>query len=259
MKKIIYIAIPAILFCFNVQGQVSDLHNWDIPIKDNIVIPGYLVDLELFSFREKMAVVKDLSTNKYGFVDIYGEIVIPSMYNFVRGFKDGRAAVFDSETKKWGFINYKNETVIPFIYDFVSDFGYDKDDFPGFKGLAYVNIGISDDRIGSMITDGKWGLINTDGEVILPIKYGDISQAIENMASIVDGERVDTPRPDGAYSWEVIGKMGFINREGKIVIPVEYDYDFEARFQDGYITLKKDGIEFQFDIKGEIVSSKETK
>jgi hypothetical protein len=147
----------------------------------------------------------------------------------------------------------KNEVVIPFIYDEASSFGYDRNGSPAFPGMAYVNIGMSEEGRMRLISDGKWGLIDKKGEIVLPVKYGYISPVNENMASIVDGERIDTPRPDGAYSWEVIGKMGFVNRKGEIAIPVEYDYDYEACFKDGYVTLKKDGVMFQFNMRGELV------
>jgi hypothetical protein len=255
MKKLIYIAIPAILFCFNMQGQDRPRRDWSISITDSIVIPGDIVETKLFSFRDEMAPVRNTVTRKHGFVNTQGEMVIPCMYDYAGDFHHGRAAVFNAETNKWGYINRENELVIPFMYDYASDFGYDRSEDPGFAGLAYVNIGISSlEETARFVTDGKWGLINTDGEVVLPVKYGDIARPIENMAYIVDGERIDIPRPDGAFSWKVIGKMGFINRKGEIVIPVEYDYDYEACFVDGYVTLKKDGVEFQFNMKGEIVN-----
>ena len=137
---------------------------------------------------------------------------------------------------KSGFVNPKGEIVIPCIYDFVSDFGYDRDGDIGFDGLAYVNIGASEDVRMFIISDGKWGIINTHGEVILPVIYGDISRSIENMAYIVDGNRADMFPADGG---KAIAKMGFVNRKGEIVIPVEYDYNYDAYFDEGYVELKK--------------------
>ena len=250
MKIIIYLAFGGLSACASVKEQEKPHHDWSISITDNIVIPGNVVETKLFSFRDNMSLVLNTVTGKFGFVNPKGEIVIPCMYDDVKKFYCGRAAVFEAETGKWGFINRENKLIVPFIYDFVSNFGYDRDGDIGFDGLAYVNIGISENGRTLIITDGKWGLINTDGEVILPVKYGDIARPIENMAYIVDGNRADMFPAGGGGA---VAKIGFVNRKGEIVIPTEYDYDYGAYFDVGYVTLKKDGVAFKFNMKGEIV------
>jgi len=252
MVKSIYI-IVLVFSIFEVHGQFFDRYDGGIVVRDNIVIPNDIISTKLFDFTDQLAIVRDTITKKYGFINIYGDLVIPCMYEHVQDFNIGLGAVKDPETKKWGFINVKNEVVIPFVYDWVSRFCYDKYDHPGLKGLAYVNIGILSENIGGMLPDGKWGLINTDGKVVLPVKYCDISSVFENMAYFVDGDRYDFPHPAGGISWEVRGKIGFINHEGIIVIPPEYDYDPMAHFECGVVTLTKNGIEYKFNTKGELV------
>ena len=249
MKK--FVCIIIIVFCSFVetQGQCFGWQNQQIGIKDNIVIPKEVLRSKLFSKFEQIAIVQDTVTQKYGFINLTGDVVIPCIYQEVLDFYRGLAAVQHVETKKWGYINEKNEVIIPFAYDKATNFEHNiYNELPGFQGLACVNIGITDE-VDRIIPDGKWGLINWDGEVILPVKYGYISPIIENMAYILDGERYDI-----SNHWEIRGKMGFINQEGKIVIPPEYDFDYGAHFECGMVTLKKNGVEFKLNVQGEIIN-----
>jgi len=254
MKKNIFLSVFVLFFFIEIQGQNFDVNNQNIIIKDNIVIPGDLVRYKLFSFYKKeLAIVQDTVLKRYGFINPKGDIEIPCIYQSVKDFSEGMAAVMNAETKKWGFINENGEIIAPFIYDNVSSFGYDIHDFQGFKGLAFVIIGTTDEE--SMYPNGKWGLINRNGDEVIPVKYGNISLVMENMAIIIDGERHNFPIDQEGSSWEFRGKMGFINSEGKIIIPPEYDINLgpESYFEEGTVTLVKNGEEYKFDINGEII------
>jgi len=254
MKK--SVLLVSLFFIINgIQGQCFDPNNQNILIKGSVVIPGDVLVAKYFSFIEEYAIVQDTITKKFGFINKHGDIVIPCIYQHVKDFYEGLASVFDTNKNKYGYINKNNQVIIPFIYDWASSFGYDLYGYLGFKGLAFVNIGILNEEKGRMFPTGKWGLINRNGEEILPVKYGYISDVIENMAYIIDGGRYDFPRsPDGSRIWEVRGKMGFINCEGKIVIPPEYDINTAAHFEHGTVTLKKNGIDYMFNLKGEIIN-----
>jgi len=237
------------------QGQVFDQHKWNFLIKDNLVIPNIVVRNKLFSYyTEELSIVQDTLSKKYGFINWQGDLVIPCVYQHVKDFSEGLAAVMDSKTNKWGYINEKNEVIAPFIYDWASSFNYDFYDKPGFIGIAYVNIGILNEDKGKMFPGGKWGLINRQGEEILPAKYGHISEVIENMAFIIDGGRFDFPTTLQGKSWDIHGKMGFINNKGEIVIPLEFDININAYFEHGTVTLRKNGMDFILNWKGEIIN-----
>ena len=254
MKKLVNATVFVLLFFVEMQGQVFDSQNQNILIKDNIVIPGNIVRYKLFSFyRKELAIVQDTVLKKYGFISPDGDLVIPCIYRLAMDFNEGIAAVMDAETNKWGFINENGDVIVPFTFDLVSSFGKSIHDFQGFKGLAFVNIGTTDAQ--HLYPNGKWGLVNRNGEVVLPVKYGNISPVMENMAILIDGDRVDTKLPDGSTTWEFQGKMGFINSEGNIIIPPEYDINLgpDSYFEHGFVTLKKNGIDYKFNNKGEII------
>jgi hypothetical protein len=80
-----------------------------------------------------------LMNDKWGFVDLDGNIAVPCIYDVVNSFSSGLAAV--CYNGKCGYINMKGETVIPYKYFEIHDF--DKNlalviDDSGTKG--YINL-----------------------------------------------------------------------------------------------------------------------
>ena len=78
-------------------------------------------------FFEGLALVS--KDERYGFINIKGETIIPLKYKNARTFDEGMAFVVDVETYLAGFINKNGETVIPFEYIDVSSFS---------EGLAFA-------------------------------------------------------------------------------------------------------------------------
>jgi hypothetical protein len=146
-----------------------------------------------------------LQNDKWGIVDKEsGELIITPQYDLIKSFSNGLAAV---ETKgKWGAINTQGQLVIPQIYDDLRGFN------EGFI-RAYK--------------DGKWGLIGYDGRIIAPFIYDIISSGdfqpifSEGLTPVNIGAR--EIEEDGWTRMEG-GKWGFINKQGKLVIPCKYMY-----------------------------------
>jgi len=90
----------------------------------------------------------DNKSNKYGYVNQNGRVVIPYRYVSASDFSEGLATVKGNDG--WGFIDKEGNEVIPFIYDYCSDF---------YEGLAFVEI------------DKKWGCIDIAGHEIVPLEY----------------------------------------------------------------------------------------
>ena len=79
------------------------------------------------SFSEGLAAVKN--KDKYGFIDIKGNQVVPCIYDEVYNsanlytyyrFSNGLARV--KKAGKWGFIDKRGNEVIPCIYEMAFDF-----------------------------------------------------------------------------------------------------------------------------------------
>jgi hypothetical protein len=196
--------------------------------KGELVIPcQYTGD----SFSEGLACVMPYEGVKanYGFIDTTGKVVIPFQFNQAgtssfkngecrvqingvtclinskgevifkpaltkncMGFSNGLSASYTKyETRSgWGYYNRNNEWVITPQYD-------GADDFQG--GLAVVE------------KDGKFGVIDTTGKIIIPIQYASI---------------FGHPAEDGWFGLETEsnGEKTYVNGEGKpfAQVPVKY-------------------------------------
>ncbi|HMH32149.1 MAG TPA: WG repeat-containing protein [Puia sp.] len=97
-------------------------------------------------FSEGLASVK--SSNRYGFIDKQGNLVIPCIYDLAIGFSEGLARV--KVKGLWGFIDKLGNVAIPLIYESLCDFS---------EGLAAVRL------------HGRWGFINRQGDLKIPCIY----------------------------------------------------------------------------------------
>lgn len=139
-------------------------------------------------FKEDVAfVTKD---NKKGCINQKGELIVPIEldYKMIEQFSEGLARVvqYRDDKKQVGFINKQGALAIPFIdCDFMSNFS---------NGFAKVQ------------KDGKVGIINTKGKMIVPIAYDKIRRH--------------------PYSLEVYKakKLGILNSKGEEIVPIQYEH-----------------------------------
>ena len=188
------------------------------------MIPCNYEEIMISKFKEGYAEIK--INGKYGLIDINGKEIVPCRYRNVTIFYEGLAAVDDgflnkegvevikgysnyygghynearfceglasvhNEEKLFGYIDKTGNLVIDFIYNYADSFS---------EGLASVS------------KDGKWGVINKMGDLIIPFQF-------ESMNSLPY---------DGAFHYglaavRVDGKYGYINTKGEIVIPCIFE------------------------------------
>lgn len=195
-----------------------------------------------FGESEGLFMVMDFN-NKFGFIDQNGQSIIPCKYFFAIPFSEGLAGVTENSNLDggWGYINKKGEKVISGNFDAVDNFH---------NGTAKVTI------------NDKFGFINKQGKIILPIVYDKI---LEREPDVYTGEFVDKEvlgnglllvKKNGLYGYIDCDKtielipciythasafkeglaavsmtdkksyspiFGYINTEGQLVLPFEYD------------------------------------
>tara|TARA_R110000737_G_scaffold202403_1_gene221621 strand:+ start:38405 stop:40507 length:2103 start_codon:yes stop_codon:yes gene_type:complete len=155
--------------------------------------------------------------NKFGAMDLDGNIVIPVIYDLVSTFSEGLALVGLND--KYGYINKMNERVIPIQFDAGLDFE---------QGRAVVE------------KNKKYGLIDRSGKMILAYEFEDIGTFSDGLiyAQKIDLygyfdkygiERIKL-KFDDAFSFQngkaavQIGeKQAIINTEGEFVFPPKYE------------------------------------
>jgi len=174
--------------------QVSIESKWGIINNKGEVILKIEYD-EISYFNEGFAAVK--KDDKWGFINIKGEVIVKIEYDDVVSFKNGFSQVCIDG--KCGYINTKGEVIGKMEYD-DSDI---KEPFDFEEGFAVVK------------KDGKLGVLNTKGNILLEINYVDITK--EEKGFIVNKNY----------------RFGFIDLQGKIVVPIIFD---KIKIKDDYLT-----------------------
>ena len=223
-----------------------------------------------------------LSSEKYGYQDTTGKVVIPYIYDYADDFASGLARV--KKDGKYGYIDETGKEVIPCIYDDVNDFS---------EGMARVKkdgkwyyIDTVGEKIGmnrmqndfveglaravryDSIHDDKWGYKDEYGNVVIPPIYDRVNDFSEGLASVEKGRKygyIDKTGKEvipfiydsaldfseGLASVEKDGKWGYIDTTGVEVIPFTYDY--AGDFSSGLAPVKKDGKYGFIDKTGKLV------
>lgn len=153
-------------------------------------------------YDEGIAIVQ-FSDGKWGFIDTQGNPV-GKRYSKIKGLSNGYSAVNDNG--KWGYIDYHGKELIAPTYKDVSHIAYNRfayqddngawgckdldgnlilkptfDIFKGFTepGVSIVGVKLSSDTF-------AYGLVNTDGQIVLPINYKDIQINKKNGYVVVE-------------------------------------------------------------------------
>lgn len=220
-----------------------------IDIHGNVVIPLDYEDCGS-CFDGLIAVCKE---SKYGFINRLQEIVIPFNFSYANDFNNG--VVYAEKEDGWcGFIDKNGNTITDCqshnwrndhkngIYTAIINgkgrilskgklFPLELDNQPWFHdGFAFA------------FNNGKTGLINTQGDIVLPFKY-DFEECCpfhEGVAGVRKHNKWGYINSQGEVSIPFIfddvtdfsgshavvmknGKLGFINQQGNTIIPFEYE------------------------------------
>jgi hypothetical protein len=144
--------------------------------------------------------VFDESTQKRGFIDRTGKLVIEPRFEEVGLFSEGlaRASIFERGEEKFGFINRNGEWSIRPIFNTDGDF-HNSNDFS--DGLA----GFTENLNPTVTEQEKFAYINSAGEVVLQTDFFSARPFHEGLAAVYDDDR-----------W------GFINKSGALLIPARF-------------------------------------
>jgi hypothetical protein len=197
----------------------------------------YFIFSAICPFNDGLAAVKG-GNNLWGFINIDGLLVIPCTYLEVGDFSEGLAPVVVEE-EGWGYINKDGRMCIKPIYDYAQSFS---------EGLAVIFLngkGGYIDRNGKNIIlpiytkcnsffeglagveiDGSWGAVNINGKLVIDSIYSPTFYEPFNEHNL-GGQ--DCQIEEGLIFSEGLaavcykGKFGYVNSQGKEVIPFMYE------------------------------------
>jgi hypothetical protein len=194
--------------------------------------------------EEKIERVRVNVNNKWGLTDYAGTSIVGPIFNEMNPFYDGLSLV---KTEKYGFIDKNGKVVIPIKYDDARDFtmglaivgitnanqvmkfgvidNSGKIIFqPKYDGMISFSEGMSGFRIGS-----KWGFLNSFGKEIVEAKYDDVNSFHDGLAAVKLNE-----------NW------GFINKDGAQIVEFKYYLPYDSYdsidFKNGFAKVNKPGF-----------------
>jgi hypothetical protein len=147
---------------------------------------------------------------------------------------------------KIGFVDSAGKEIIPCVYDSIVNCDYDNDQA---GGVSYFS-GSPGYCIAKVQKDGKWGIINSKGNVIIPCTYDGIRDFNFHKTGRVEGPYIDffSWRDGKKNSMAVVrkgDKWGLINKQGKVFLRCLYDEIYSPRltlFYGGRVGVKQNGL-----------------
>lgn len=197
------------------------------------VIPCLYQDIDYI--REGL--IRFMKDNRYGFLDVNNNVVIPNKYLAASSFLEGKAVVavsIDSFSVRYGYIDKNDSMIIKPVYEYA---------MPFVEGVAVVK------------QYDRNGMIDTKGKEVLPIKYIFVSSmnngyfwaANEDGLALFNNKMKPltqflyqdaNPLSEKLYPVLRDGKWGYINTKGKEKIACQYDVAMP--FKDGRAMVMKD-------------------
>ena len=230
---------------------------WKLDITTNSLIEINSEDIS--SIWNRYGLTLDVRDDKWGFVDESGNTVVPFIYDLANPFINGLSAVMrssssDDNFSTWGIVNTSGEEVLPTEFNFIS-----LDNF--YEGLLGVSSGF--------LQTARAGFIDTSGRLSIPTRFDSARDFSEGLALVwVNGETMfintngDVVIPNSLYYYFVdsfrnglarvqlrgdsgdvsTSKSGFMDRNGTIVIPAEFDWNNTFSFSEGQALARRNGV-----------------
>ncbi|MBC8871714.1 MAG: WG repeat-containing protein [Planctomycetes bacterium] len=133
---------------------------------------------------------------QWGYVDNQGEVVIEPQFALAWDFFENRAAVYTANRS--GYIQSDGEWAVVLPQDAFSAREFS-------EGRAWFR------------QNGKYGCVDSDGNIIIPAKYDWVEEFSAGLAVVTTGRRADFGT-EAPYT----ERWGFVNRSGRVAIPLEY-------------------------------------
>lgn len=170
---------------------------------------------EAWPFKYEYA--KVAKNGKNGYIDHNGKEIIPCCHESIESTGAGYFIIKNNNV--YGVLNARNEEVVPSEYDNVEwvspldAFIVKKNGLMGMlKGknkilnMEYNKIYFLPWKLIVVYKNGKAGLVDTLGEVLMPMEFDDINFGI-----------------NGHVEFKIGNKKGLANNKGKILLPAEFD------------------------------------
>lgn len=149
---------------------------------------------DMFPWVDGVCPAKDITTKKWGLIDLSGEWIVAPQFTSVYAYNDGYVAVVPDRAKKWGYANQRREIVIAPTFDEANVFS---------EGLVINK------------TRGKIQFIDTNGKVAIEGKWSAALPFSEGLAPVRSGKVWGYINRSGEYVIEPIFRRAFCFHQGR--------------------------------------------
>lgn len=176
------------------------------------------------------------------FTDLNGRKLFGLDFQNVSKFVNGLAAV--KKDDKWGCINSRGEFKIPCVYDDLAlmpkgivvmtgeMFGLMDYDGKEIYPCVFDYLPIYGEALTKVMVDGKYGVMNSEFELVIPCVYDACEAAEYNYSE-------ETIEPESNIVVTLGDKCGMLSPEGETLIECLYD---DLCLYTNYVVAKKDGL-----------------
>jgi len=205
--------------------------------------------------RAMVSVFKGGDTWLHGFIDVTGKLVIPAKFPAARLFSDGRAAVRVDDVK-WGYIDRDGNVVIAPRFGEAELFHAGRAGIRTSTGWA-KNSGLIDET-GKLVVEARYEQVSKVADADLwrvsitdPSYRGKgeaplLSQIVDRNGHLISKDKfhhVGFPS-EGLIDVCHAGKCGFVDAQGKIIVPLKFKY--AESFAEGLAAAALDGNKYGF-------------
>ncbi len=202
-KKIIPISYQSIGWTDHRTSLVKDFigyknnDHWGlINLKNHKIAPPTYSSLYPFYEGLLVASIRDKGSvrQKFGIISTNGKVIVPFKYSFLEAVGSNLiAAKVDGNELKYGLINEKDQVIIPFQYNKINGlhsgqigvsnshtkFGLFSNDGIQLSGFDFDEITAFDSLYHRVENNGKQGLLDHQGEIIVIPQYKEIKRTID--------------------------------------------------------------------------------
>lgn len=198
------------------KGSPGNLHYENI--SGDVLFDGQtFFEAQPFNYGYAVVAQKIEGQIRYGAIDARGRTAVPIIhYTPIFGYENG---LFKIGLAKIGYLDSTGATVIPAEYS--------------------ATHGIDGNLVTLQNSTGKWGILNRQGEEIVPFEFREIGPWADDRAAVAIDAGSST-------------RWGYIDRSGKRIIPCEYA--FATAFDQGVALEQKAGKYAVIDAQGKLLT-----
>jgi len=243
------------------ETEVLNDKNEKILTKYQDVLPIILKD-NMTDIPYEKSVLTYKENDKYGIINFEGKKLTKAIYDSIESLLYREGSLLVKKEDKYGIVNIKGKQIIDVEYDSISADGY-YDENTKYQKVGYIvgqkkdvgyRYGYIDSKAQKILEveyneiDRITEIINTDNVYLLAFRNGQAG-VYENKKQIISHnyQEIEYNKQNDLFIVQKVSKQGVINRNGKIIMPIEYD---SILISNKTINAKKEEVLYSFDTEG---------